>query len=933
MTMMLTTENAKFIEELYEKYLKNKSELSPEWRSYFDELESSNHSSNGAGMTFQNLASKNAHIPLPQNPFLFQQNKNLVETTKNIAVQELILAYRRFGMLSAKIDPLDMTNYTSLNRDILDLTHYALEPSDLERTFQTDIEGMEKAKLKDIISKLEHCYCNTTGADYTYIRNIQERTWFQRELESLKYSADLGTEEQLNIFKKLYEAESFEKFLAQRFVGKKRFSLEGSETFIPMMDTLIESAALHNINTIAIGMAHRGRLNLLVNILQKPASFIFAEFEEKFAQEPYDYADVKYHLGYSYDYTTRSNKKIHLTLAFNPSHLEAVNPVAVGNIRARQTKNKDVDRKYYMPVLIHGDAAFMGQGVVSETLNLCNLNGYTVGGTIHIIINNQIGFTTLPHDSRSTEYATDIAKAFQIPILHVNGDDPEACYRVMKLAMEYRQKFSKDIVIDLVSYRRLGHNETDEPAFTQPLMYEKIRSLPTTFSFYKQKLLEEKKISNKNLEAIEKTINEALESSYQESQKSMNAVRVDTMKGAWATYTMYLNEEDTKHDTQLFVDQLDKLVNALTQVPKDFNINPKLAKLLESRKKMAKGEMPLDWGFAEALAFGSILSHKTNIRLSGQDAKRGTFSHRHSVLNDIKNGKEYVLLNHISNDQGFFEVCNSPLSEFSVLGFEYGYSLADPDVFIIWEAQFGDFANGAQIIIDQFISCSEVKWYRMSGLVMLLPHGYEGQGPEHSSARIERFLQLCANNNMQVCNCSNAAQYFHLLRRQALRRTRKPLIIMTPKSLLRMDIAGCDIKDISQGSFQELLYNKKDPKLATAKRIVFCSGKVYYDAEAERQLQKKDEIFIVRMEQLYPLPLSSIKELIKNAKKAEEYYWLQEEPINQGAWSFISNHLQNLLPPNSKLKCVARPESSSPAAGLYKLHVSEQKKLVTDVLS
>ena len=969
--MILSIENAKFLEELYNKYLTNNNELSHEWKEYFKTLESENGSDNNLNKSDnvhkvlnKETLIKNTLVATPlvatslvatplvatslvatplvatslvATPLvatsLIANPLNLEEQKKILAVNELINTYRSYGFEIANLDPLGLKNNDELIKSKFNLSNFGLNQNDIESNFVTNIEGLKYAKLKSILSKLTNCYTNKIGADYGFINSNEEKEWLNKQIESEDYFKELDKNIKLNIFKKIYEAESFEKFLSQKFIGKKRFSLEGSETFIALLDTAIEIAAIQNVDTIVLGMAHRGRLNVLVNVLNKPASFIFAEFNEKFAQEPYDYADVKYHLGFSYDYTSRSNKKIHLSLAFNPSHLEAVYPVVIGNIRARQTKNKDLEGKKYIPIIVHGDASFMGQGVVSETLNLYKLNGYKVGGAMHFLINNQIGFTTFPEDSRSTTNATDLAKAYQIPILHVNGDDPEAAFRVTKLAMEYRDKFSKDIIIDLVTYRRLGHNETDEPSFTQPQMYAKIKALPTTFQLYKNKLLSNADATTQELELIEKNIDSNLDANYQKSQnKNMDAVRVDTMKGAWATYTMYSTDNELQPQTQLLVNQFDELVKALTILPDNFKLNPKLHRLIESRIKMAQGEILLDWGFAEALAFGSILAHKTNIRLSGQDSKRGTFSHRHSVFTDIENGLEYVPLNNISKEQGYFEVCNSPLSEFAVLGFEYGYSLADPDSLVIWEAQFGDFANGAQIIIDQFISSSEAKWYRMSGLVMLLPHGYEGQGPEHSSARLERFLQLCANNNLQVCNCSNASQYFHLLRRQALRKTRKPLIILTPKSLLRLESAGCNISEISQGRFREILYDNNDPFLSNAETIVFCSGKIFYDIEKEKKNKKRNDIIIIRIEQLYPFPNTAIQELLSQTKSAREYIWLQEEPINQGAWNYINLLLQNLLPSNKKIKCIARREASSPAAGLMKLHEQEQNQLLNEVL-
>ena len=751
-------------------------------------------------------------------------------------------------------------------------------------------------------------------------------------MEAQENSRTLDLLVRRRLYEKLVQAESFEKFLAQKYVGKKRFSIEGCESFIPLLDTAIEQAAGLGVKCIVMGMAHRGRLNVLVNIMQKPTGLIFAEFDENYDPKTLDYADVKYHLGYSFDRPTLSGQPIHLSLAFNPSHLEAVNPVVLGSIRARQTKYQDPQGKAFMPVLVHGDAAFMGQGVIAETLNLCNLSGYRVGGTLHILINNQIGFTTLPPESRSTEFATDLAKGFQIPIFHVNADDPEAIYKATKLSLEYRQRFSKDVIIDLIGYRRLGHNETDEPAFTQPLMYAKIKKHPTAVQVYRKKLLEYPDLAEEDLQFIEEGCRTGLEDTFNAARNKKTRMKVDTMKGAWADFSTQASDAalQAKSQEKLLDKQLECIAKILTQMPSDFHLHPKLQRLLENRKKMYKGEMAVDWGFAEALAFGSILENKHDIRISGQDVKRGTFSHRHCVFVDIENAKEYLPLNHISKQQGYLEACNSPLSEFSVLGFEYGYTLADPHSMVLWEAQFGDFANGAQIIFDQFICSSEVKWQRLSGLVVLLPHGYEGQGPEHSSARLERFLQLCANQNIQVCNCSTPAQYFHLLRRQILCKFRKPLIIMTPKSLLRLPEAGSPISDIRKGSFQEFLYNKKElsAKAKKIERVLLCSGKIYYDLENYRSKQKRENVCIGRVEQLYPFPKKQIQEFLELHSHAREIIWVQEGPINQGGWHYIENYLKELLSPQQKLSCVARPESASPAAGLLKVHQKEQIELL-----
>ena len=930
--MILSGDNITYLEELYEQYCNNPNLLSQEWQNYFINLESSNHQNghNPSQNTFVTSATKENRNNMPIRKLL-KTGEGLDQ--KLLGVQSLLESYRRFGNLAADLDPLGLR---VRNFELLKLPLYGLEPSDLQREFTSPLPSLERAKLADLITRLESCYCSSIGIEYAYVRNTQERDWIERYIEAEERQKPIDLNLRYRLYEKLVQAETFEKFLAKKYVGKKRFSIEGCETFIPLLDTAVEEASRLGIECIVAGMAHRGRLNVLVNIMDKPTSLIFAEFEENYDPETLDYADVKYHLGYSHDRTSLYGKNIHLSLAFNPSHLEAVNPVVLGSIRARQTKYQDHNRKKFMPILIHGDAAFMGQGVVPESLNLCNLDGYTVGGTLHILINNQIGFTTSPRDSRSTEYATDIAKGFQIPIFHVNGDDPEAAFRAMQLALEYRQTFGKDVIVDLIGYRRLGHNETDEPAFTQPLMYKKIKNQKNTLTLYRKKLENDSDTSISELSKIEKNCRSQLEQTFNVARQQKIRMRVDTMKGNWSAYAMN-GSSDVEAKTSLLVKHLENGIRALTSLPKDFHLHSKIKRLLDNRTKMYREEIPLDWGLAEALAFASILQSKHKIRLSGQDSKRGTFSHRHCVFSDIETGEEYVPLNFISEGQGKIEVCNSPLSEFSVLGFEYGYTLADPDALVLWEAQFGDFANGAQIIFDQFISSSEVKWRRMSGLVVLLPHGYEGQGPEHSSARLERFLQLCANDNMQVCNCSTPAQYFHLLRRQILRKFRKPLIIMTPKSLLRLPEASSQMDELRKGKFQEVLLPREKPDASKVKRLIFCSGKFYYDLQAGLQKEKykkiKDKICIVRVEQYYPSPDKELKKVIENYFKACEYIWAQEEPINQGAYSYINHKLSNLLPKNKSLYCVSRPESSSPSVGLFKLHQKEQNELVEKALA
>ncbi|MCR9144329.1 MAG: 2-oxoglutarate dehydrogenase E1 component [bacterium] len=905
--MILSGENVTVLEELYERYSQDPASVGDEWARYFRELDNG-HASNGrapAGFSAGSSASGVDH--------------------RDTAIRNLVAAYRRFGHLAADLDPLGMREQ---NRELLDPAFHGLTPGDMDSEFESGVPAVGRAKLRDIIAWYERSYCGHIGVEHSYLRNREEREWLENAIESEENAKPLDTGCKLRLFEKLFQAEYFEKFLAQKYVGKKRFSIEGAESLIPLLDTIIEEAGRQAIEGIVIGMAHRGRLNVLVNIMEKPAGVIFAEFEENYDPGTLDYADVKYHLGHSYARMTRSQREVYLSLAFNPSHLEAANPLVMGSVRARQKLKDDDERTKMMPLLIHGDAAFMGQGVVAEGLNLCNLDGYKVGGTFHIICNNQIGFTTLPPESRSTEYASDIAKAFQIPIFHVNADNPEAVYRSVLLAMEYRRRFQKDVIVDLIAYRRLGHNENDEPAFTQPLMYDRIKKHPTTATLYKKKLEEDADVASEDVDFIVNGSKSGLAASFDRAKEKNVTMRAETMGGRWADFSM--EELDSEPQTKLLAEQLDRVYSALTELPGDFTPHPKLKRLIDNRKKMWAGDMAIDWGFAEALAFGSILENGYNIRLSGQDAKRGTFSHRHCALNDVQNGNEYIPLNAISEGQGEFEVVNSPLSEYAVLGFEFGYSLADPRSLVIWEAQFGDFANSAQIMIDQFITSSEAKWRRMSGLVMLLPHGYEGQGPEHSSARLERFLQMSSQNNIQVCNCTTPAQFFHLLRRQHLRRFRKPLVVMSPKSLLRLPEAGSSLEDLGKGVFREVLHDRNvDAK--KVKRVLLCSGKVYYDLKKRRDEAKAD-IAIVRVEELYPFPGEDIKKVLGKFGAAKEFAWVQEEPENQGACYYIKDRLSECLPGGAQLETICRPESASPAAGLMTVHKRELEDLLQSAI-
>jgi 2-oxoglutarate dehydrogenase E1 component len=753
-------------------------------------------------------------------------------------------------------------------------------------------------------------------------------------MEKTQNKPQLGDRERTRIFEQLVAADLFETFIHTKFIGQKRFSLEGADAAIPMLQSAIELAPRLGINEIVLGMSHRGRLNVLANVLGKSYEAIFSEFQDNpLVVSPFGSGDVKYHKGYSTDRFVESGERVHLTLTSNPSHLEAVNPVVVGRARAKQVRAGDSEGETILPLLLHGDAAFAGQGIVAETLNLSQLPGYSTGGTLHIIINNQIGFTTTPAEARSSLYCSDIAKMIQVPIFHVNGDDPEAAVYCVKLAMEYRQRFQDDVVIDLVCYRRHGHNEADEPAFTQPRLYSKIRGRPLLRELYGERLMAEGILSAEQVNAVESARSDALATAHESTQsRPPGPDEPYEPNGPWTGFSRTRPEELV--DTSLTRQRLAEIAQGLGTLPEYFHLHPKLKALVYRRGRVIEDHGQIDWAMAEALAFGSLLLDGTPVRLSGQDCSRGTFSHRHAVFVDQESGEEYAPLNHLADNQAPFEVLDSLLSEAAVLGFEYGYSLADPGTLTLWEAQFGDFVNGAQVIIDQFITSAHVKWARMSGLVMLLPHGYEGQGPEHSSARIERFLQTCAEDCMQVVNCTTAAQYFHVLRRQMLRKYRAPMVIFTPKSLLRAPVAASLTEDLTEASFQPVI----DDALASAdprrvERVLLSFGKVYYDLLKERELLEGDgseRVSLVRIEELYPWPSQRLREILSAYENAKRVFWVQEEPRNMGAWSFVRDLLPELLPRGVEVEYAGREPSASTAVGSMRVHRSEQMNLVAD---
>jgi 2-oxoglutarate dehydrogenase E1 component len=839
-------------------------------------------------------------------------------------VAELINAYRIRGHLFARLDPLGLLQPPPPE---FELEKFGLSEADLDKPFSTGdfAADLKTLTLREIIALLNRTYCRTIGVEFMHGEDPAIRRWLQERMESSGNQAQLTREEKLRILKRLTDAETLETFLHKKYIGAKRFSLEGGESLIPLIDWLIEEFGEKGGEEIVIGMAHRGRLNVLSNILQKNVSDIFAEFEDRDAELLLGRGDVKYHMGYSADRETRGGKNVHLSLAFNPSHLEWVNTVVEGRVRAKQDRGgRDPERRKVLPVLIHGDAAMSGQGLVAECLNLMMLEGYATGGTIHIVINNQVGFTTNPEDARSTPYCTDIARVLRAPVFHVNGDDPEAVVWAVQLAVDYRQTFQQDVLIDLYCYRKYGHNEGDEPSFTQPRMYEVIRARPPVRVVYAKQLADSGTATQDEADALMERRVAKLEEELEKTRKTGAKRQLSTMAGLWSQYRGGPDEGTPEVPTNVPLEKLQEYLVSLSTVPAGFTPHEKIRHLLDGRRKLAEKGGTFDWGVGEHLAFASLLDQGHPIRFSGQDSRRGTFSHRHAVLSDIVDGKRYTPLAHLREGQARFDIFDSPLSEAGVLGFDYGYSLDTPEALVCWEAQFGDFVNGAQVVIDQFISSAEDKWNRLNSIVLLLPHGFEGQGPEHSSARLERFLQLCAEDNLQVCNLTTPAQLFHLLRRQVLRPWRKPLVIMTPKSLLRHKGAVSSLDDLAQGAFRRILW---DPSVEAkdTRRVLLCSGKVYYDLVAGREAKKRPDVAIVRIEQLYPLSDDTIKEALDPYPANAEVLWVQEEPFNMGAWYYLRARWPRTVRTPT---CVSRPESASPATGSAASHKFEQQLLV-----
>ena len=916
--------HADYLESLYETYLSQPESLSKEWLDFFKNLPTQPNS-NGE-VSHQSVVNEFKNM---------SRGSGLVEEIvdeRQGQVIRLIQAYRNRGHQEAKLDPLGMMDRNPI--EDLKIEFHGLSEADLDKEFFTDtfLTGTTKSSLRDILENLRRIYCGTIGIEYNYIMDSDERRWFQKKFESKLEKYTFSKDEKLHIYERLNSAEGLAKYLAAKYPGMKRFGVDGSEALVPLIDSVIEECGSLGANQICFGMAHRGRLNLLVNVLGKLPDDLFSAFDEKGTIEGANTGDVKYHLGFSSNIET-SGGEVHVSLNNNPSHLEIVDPVVLGSVRARQDRLGDKKRKKVIPVLLHGDAAFSGQGVVMESLQMSQTRGFNVGGTIHIVVNNQIGFTTSnKNDARSTDYSTDVAKMIQAPVIHVNGDHPEMVVNAVKIATKYRNKFNKDIVIDLFCYRRRGHNEADDPSATQPLMYKKIATHPPVLNQYQEILIEEGHLTKEEAAEIKSTYRNSLESGISVA-KNVSSNPNDSL---WFDWNDYLNVLWwPKVDTTFNKKQFNELGSQICEVPKSFKLGTQATKIFDDRRKMNGGGLEINWGFAENMAYASLLSENYPIRITGQDVRRGTFSHRHACVFDKENGEGYIPLSKIAKSNNTkFDIYDSLLSEEAVLGFEYGYSATWPTGLAIWEAQFGDFVNGAQVVIDQFIVSAQHKWERLSGLVMLLPHGYEGQGPEHSSARIERFLQLCASENIQVCVPSSPSQIFHLLRRQAIRKMRTPLIVISPKSLLRNPKAVSTIDDLVEGSFKCVIDDELKNKSKVSK-IILCSGKVFYDLQEQRNLNKKSNIALVRIEQLYPFPYDDLEQIIAKYKNIKEVVWCQEEPSNQGAWFSHRHRIQRVLDrfeDKKQINLVSRPAAAAPAVGMMKLHLKQQAELVEEAL-
>ncbi|MFQ3250747.1 2-oxoglutarate dehydrogenase E1 component [Glaciecola sp.] len=922
--------NTAYIEDMYEAYLEDPQSVPENWKVTFDALPKvdgveveANHTQIRAD--FKQMASLGPAARFSSGASA--SSGDVQSDERQIKVLQLINAYRFRGHQHANLDPLNLWKQERV-RD-LELSHHNLSESDFDAIFNLGSYAVDtdKMALGDLFKSLNRTYCGSIGSEYMHITDTEQKRWLQQRIESVEAKPVIGRDEKVSILKGLIAADGMEKYLGSKFTGAKRFSLEGGDSLVPMLKGLISAAGVAGTKEVVIGMAHRGRLNVLVNVLGKNPSVLFDEFAGKH-DDSLGAGDVKYHAGFSSDFATPGGN-VHLALAFNPSHLEIVNPVVIGSVRARLQRRNCEDGSAVLPITIHGDSAIAGQGVVQETFNMSQTRGFKVGGTVRIVINNQVGFTTSKtEDTRSTQYCTDIAKMVQAPIFHVNADDPEAVMFVTQLALDYRNKFKRDVVIDLVCYRRHGHNEADEPNATQPLMYQKIKKHPVPREIYANQLIAEGSIEKHEVDKLMTEYRAALDhgACVVEEWRPMTEHSVD-----WSPYIGH--DWDVEYDGSLPVEKLKELGEALITYPESHRLQSRVNKLYLDRKAMVEGEKQLDWGMAENLAYASILADKTNIRMTGQDSGRGTFFHRHAVLHNQEDGTSYLPLQNISSDQGRIEIYDSVLSEEAVMAFEYGYATAEPSCLTIWEAQFGDFANGAQVVFDQFLSSGEAKWGRLCGLTMLLPHGYEGQGPEHSSARLERFLQMCADHNWQVCVPSTPAQVYNMLRRQSVRPMRRPLIVMSPKSLLRHPLAVSSMEELAAGVFHNVIdeIDEIDPK--GVKRVVMCSGKVYYDLLDQRRKNEQTDVAIIRLEQLYPFPQEEFKAIMARYEHVTDWVWCQEEPQNQGAWYCSQHHFWQSIPKGSNLTYAGRNASASPAVGYVSVHNQQQKALVEDALT
>ena len=908
-----------YLENMYELYLENPDQLSSEWVVFFDNLEPKGI--NGNRVSHKQIVDEFKNLSRSAN-----LSGNIPDARQSKVIR-LIQSYRNRGHQKANLDPLGIMDRAEI--EDLDLEFHGLSKEDLSDEFYTDtlLIGKEKATLKEIIESLKVIYCGNIGIEYNHIMDSYERKWFQKKFESKLGKYSFSTDDKLHIYERLNSAEGLAKYLAAKYPGMKRFGIDGAESLIPLVDAVIQNCGELGANQICFGMAHRGRLNLLVNVLGKLPSELFSAFDEDYEITGANTGDVKYHLGFSSNLETKGGE-VHVSLNNNPSHLEIVDPVVLGSVRARQDRLNDNERQKVVPVLLHGDASFSGQGVVMESLQMSQTRGFNVGGTIHIIVNNQIGFTTSnKKDSRSTDYSTDVAKIIQAPVIHVNGDDPEMVVKAAIIACKYRKEFNKDIVIDLFCYRRRGHNEADDPSATQPLMYSKIKQHPSVLTQYEDALIREGLISSDQTAAVRSDYRKSLESGLSLAKNLAKKPNEEL----WFNWDEYIdNKWWDETDTSITKKSITKLGKQISKTPENFNLGPQAAKIFKDRDQMTESKIDINWGYGEMLAYASLLEQGYPIRLTGQDVRRGTFSHRHACVFDKETGKGLIPLSKIAEEHNTkFDIYDSLLSEEAVLAFEYGYSATWPTGLVIWEAQFGDFANGAQVVIDQFIVSAQHKWERLSGLVMLLPHGYEGQGPEHSSARIERFLQLCASENIQVCVPSSPAQIFHLLRRQAIRKLRTPLVVISPKSLLRNPDASSKITELTSGSFQCVIDD--DCQKDNIKKIILCSGKVFYDIKKQQNLSDKDDIAIIRIEQLYPFPYDDLEAILNTYPNVVEIVWCQEEPANQGAWFSHRHRIQRVLDRlknNLEITLVSRPAAAAPAVGMMKLHLKQQEELI-----